>query len=140
MFNGVRFFRDRSGSSAVEFAIVAPIFFLVLLTMIAYGIYLMAAYSVQQIAADAARTAVAGLNTTERQQLARDFITKSDLSYAFMDKTRFTVDVATDPANANQFTVKVEYDASDLPIWSLYSYTLPDTVIRRFSTIRIGGA
>jgi Flp pilus assembly protein TadG len=138
MFNGVRFFRDRSGSSAVEFAIVAPIFFLVLLTMIAYGIYLMAAYSVQQI--DAARTAVAGLNTTERQQLARDFVTKSDLSYAFMDKSRFTVDVATDPANANQFTVKVEYDARDLPIWSLYSYTLPEPVIRRFSTIRIGGA
>lgn len=57
-----------------------------------------------------------------------------------MDKSRFTVDVATDPANANQFTVKVEYDARDLPIWSLYSYTLPEPVIRRFSTIRIGGA
>lgn len=140
MRSAVRFFRDRSGSNAVEFAIVAPIFFLVLLTMIAYGIYLMAAYSVQQIAADAARTAVAGLNSTERQQLARDFITKSDLGYAFMDKNRFTVDVATDPANANQFTVKVEYDASDLPIWSLYSYTMPEPVIRRFSTIRIGGA
>ncbi|MFK3779193.1 TadE/TadG family type IV pilus assembly protein [Agrobacterium sp. NPDC089420] len=140
MRNGVRLFRDRSGSSAVEFAIVAPIFFLVLLTMIAYGIYLMAAYSVQQVAADAARTAVAGLNTTERQQLARDFIARSNLGYAFMDKKRFTVDVATDPANANQFTVKVEYDARDLPIWSLYSYTLPEPVIRRFSTIRIGGA
>jgi Flp pilus assembly protein TadG len=140
MRNAVRFLRDRSGSNAVEFAIVAPIFFLVLLTMIAYGIYLMAAYSVQQIAADAARTAVAGLNTTERQQLARDDVAKSDLGYAFLDKRHFTVDVATDPANANQFTVKVEYDARDLPIWSLYSYTLPEPVIRRFSTIRIGGA
>ncbi|MDS7597109.1 TadE/TadG family type IV pilus assembly protein [Agrobacterium tumefaciens] len=139
MRKGVRLFRDRSGSSAVEFAIVAPIFFLVLLTMIAYGIYLMAAYSVQQVAADAARTAVAGLNTAERQKLARDFVTQSNLNYAFMDKNHFTISVDGDPGNANQFTVKVEYDARDLPIWSLYSYTLPEPVIRRFSTIRIGG-
>ncbi|MES5096984.1 TadE/TadG family type IV pilus assembly protein [Agrobacterium sp. BA1120] len=131
--------RNRSGSAAVEFAIVAPVFILVLLTMIAYGIYLTAAYAVQQVAADAARTAVAGINTTERQSLAKDFIDKSALNYIFLDKKYVNVSVGSDPANVNQFTVTVEYDATELPIWSLYTYALPDKTIRRFSTIRIGG-
>lgn len=134
-----QFLRNRSGSSAVEFAIVAPVFILVLLTMIAYGIYLMAAYAVQQVAADAARTAIAGLNTIERETLARDYVNKSALDYVFLDKRRVNVSVGTDPTNNNQFTVTVEYDATDLPIWSLYTYALPEKTIRRFSTIRIGG-
>ncbi|WP_320201696.1 TadE/TadG family type IV pilus assembly protein [Agrobacterium sp. rho-13.3] len=134
-----RILRNRSGSAAVEFAIVAPVFILVLLTMIAYGIYLMAAYAVQQVAADAARTAVAGISTTERQTLAKDYVDKSALDYIFLDKKHVNVSVGTDPANANQFTVTVEYDATDLPIWNLYSFALPDKTIRRFSTIRIGG-
>jgi len=131
--------RNRAGSSAVEFAIIAPIFLLVLLTMIAYGIYLMTAYSVQQVAADAARTAIAGLNNNEREALAKDFVSRSALSYAFMDKRYFNVKVGSDLSNSNQFTVTVEYDATELPIWSLYSYALPEKTIKRFSTIRIGG-
>lgn len=131
--------RNRAGSSAVEFAIIAPIFLLVLLTMIAYGIYLMTAYSVQQVAADAARTAIAGLNNNEREALAKDFVSRSALSYAFMDKRYFNVTVGSDLSNSNQFTVTVEYDATELPIWSLYSYALPEKTIKRFSTIRIGG-
>ena len=139
MAHMAQFLRNRSGSSAVEFAIVAPVFILVLLTMIAYGIYLMAAHAVQQVAADAARTAVAGLNTTERETLAKEFINKSALDYVFLDRRRVNVSVGTDPTNNNQFTVMVEYDATDLPIWSLYTFALPEKTIRRFSTIRIGG-
>ncbi|MBD9386776.1 pilus assembly protein [Rhizobium sp. CG4] len=131
--------RDKSGASAVEFAIIAPMFILILLSLIAYGIYLTAAYAVQQVAADAARTAVAGLNTKERETLATDFVKKSTLNYAFLDKNAFTVAVASDPSNPNQFTVTIEYDARGLPIWNLYTYALPEKSIKRFSTIRIGG-
>lgn len=134
-----RMLRHRGGSSAVEFAIIAPIFLLVLLTMIGYGIYLMTAHSVQQVAADAARTAVAGLNNNERQALAKDFVTRTSLGYVFMDKRYFNVTVGQDLNNSNQFTVTVEYDATELPIWNLYSYALPEKTIKRFSTIRIGG-
>jgi Flp pilus assembly protein TadG len=48
---------------------LAPLFILLLLGMVAYGIYFGASHSVQQIAADGARTAIAGLNQTERQAL-----------------------------------------------------------------------
>jgi Flp pilus assembly protein TadG len=58
------------GASAVEFAIIAPVFILMIVGMLAYGIYFGAANSVQQIAADAARTSIAGLNA-DRAQHAR---------------------------------------------------------------------
>lgn len=139
MLKLISLIRCRSGSSAVEFAIVAPFLFLTLFSLIAYGIYLSAAHSVQQIAADAARTAVAGLNEAEREQLVRDFISKSTMNHALLDMKNIALDVKADPANPNQFTVTIDYDATNLPIFSLYSYAMPSANIRRFSTMRIGG-
>lgn len=136
-------FRDlqwcRDGAAAVEFAILAPVFILVLMTLIAYGIYLSVAHSVQQIAADAARTAVAGITESEREQLVDTFVTNSTLNDTFLKRDKLKVTVAADPTNSNQFTVSVEYDAEDLPIWNLYSFALPDKTIKRFATIRMGG-
>lgn len=131
--------RCRSGGSAVEFAIVAPILFLSLFSLVGYGVYLSAAHSVQQIAADAARTAIAGLNNTEREQLVRDFLNRSTMEHALLEKKNFTMTVKEDPKNPNQFTVSIEYDASHLPIFALYSYAMPNPHIRRFSTMRVGG-
>ena len=134
-----RFHANITGAAAIEFAIVAPIFLLIVLTMIAYGIYLSAAHSVQQLTADAARTAVAGLTSQERTQLVNDFISRSTIDHPLLDRSKLQVNVTTDPANANQFTVSAAYDASNLPIWNLYTFPLPDHMIRRFATIRMGG-
>lgn len=132
-------FKSRSGSSAVEFAIISPIFIMALFSLIGYGLYLGAAHSVQQIAADAARTAIAGLDSTERKQLVQDFVSKSTMNYALLDKTKLAVAVADDPSNPNQFTVSIDYDASTLPIFSLYAFAMPDQHIKRNSTMRVGG-
>ena len=134
-----RFMRDRAGTSALEFAIVAPLFFLVLFTLIAYGIYLGVTHSVQQIAADAARTAVAGLNTNERTALVNRYLGTSRFEYTLLDPRRITVAVADDAGNPDQFTVKVSYDSSDLPIWRLFTFALPQPKIERYATIRVGG-
>ncbi len=80
--------KDRAGTSAIEFAIIAPLFFLVLFTIIAYGIYLSVASSVQQIAADAARTAVAGINSTERVTLVNRYLEVSRLDYSFVNRAK----------------------------------------------------
>ncbi|WP_404933233.1 TadE/TadG family type IV pilus assembly protein [Nitratireductor sp. L15S-10] len=135
----VKFFHRSDGTAALEFAIIAPVFFLTVFSMIAYGIYLSAAHSVQQVSADAARAAVAGLSQMERQTLARDFIQRSMTDHPFIDTKKFDIQVADDAGNPNQFTVSVKYDASDLPIWSLYSYVMPDKEIVGYSTIRLGG-
>ncbi|OBZ92342.1 hypothetical protein ADU59_26705 [Pararhizobium polonicum] len=131
--------RNVEGTAALEFALVAPLFFMTIFTMIGYGIYLSASYSVQQIAADTARTAVAGLSSVERKSLSNTYIQSSKLDYAFINKSKLNVDVKDDASNLNQFTVTVAYDSSDLPIWNLFAFALPDKVIRRYATIRLGG-
>jgi len=128
----------RRGGAAIEFAIVAPLFILTLLTLTAYGIYLSTAHAVQQIAADSARIAVAGLSENERRALARDYIGSAALDYPFIDAAKLEVAVGDD-AEPGQFTVRLAYDATGLPIWNLFTFTMPDTRIERYSTIRIGG-
>ena len=135
----MKLFRNREGTSALEFAIIAPLFFLVLFSLVAYGIYLGVAHSVQQIAADAARTAVAGISEAERVSLVNRYLERSAMNHAFLDRSRMTVRVADDAGNTDQFTVAVSYDSSDLPIWKLFTFAMPDSRIERYATIRLGG-
>lgn len=132
--------RDRNGSSAVEFAIVSPLFILFFLGMVAYGIYFGASHSIQQIAADAARTAIAGLSESERRALASDFISRNAGGYPFVNPPDLMVETYGDAGDANQFVVAIRYDARTLPIWNLLDgLPMPGMTIIRRSTIRIGG-
>jgi Flp pilus assembly protein TadG len=132
--------RCRAGTSAIEFAIVSPLLILLLFGMIAYGVYLGASHSIQQIAADAARTAVAGLDEKERVSLADGYIEHNAATYPFVDPSKLTLDIKDNPADADEFTVAIGYDARDLPIWNLLpNLKLPGMTIRHSSTIRVGG-
>ncbi|HWJ89286.1 MAG TPA: TadE/TadG family type IV pilus assembly protein [Pelagibacterium sp.] len=133
--------RDCRGASAVEFALVTPVFLLLVFGALAYGIYFGAAHSVQQLAADAARAAVAGLNVTERATLAVSFIDANGGAYVLIDPTRLELDAGPSGTDPDQFTVALSYDASTLPIWNLYPpIPLPNSKIITFtSTIRNGG-
>ena len=135
-----RFLCHSSGTSAVEFALLAPLFIVFLLGMVAYGIYFGASHSIQQIAADAARTALSGLDQPERQSLVDGFIHNNARGYPFVDPAGLTVSAEDSTADGTQFVVSVRYDARSLPIWNLLGdLPLPDVVISRQSTIRIGG-
>jgi Flp pilus assembly protein TadG len=135
-----RFTHDRLGTAAVEMAIVAPVYILLLAGMLAYGIYFGASHSVQQLASDAARVSVAGLSEAERQSLASAFIARNADGYAFVDASRLSVSVAGNASDPTQFEVSVSYDARHLPIWNLLTtLPLPDATITRRSTVRIGG-
>lgn len=131
---------DEAGSTAVEFALLAPLYIFLLMGMSAYGIYFGASHSVQQLAADAARAAVAGLDAGEREALAESFIEHNAAGYAFIDPARLTVRVGPGSGGAGQFDVIVSFDASRLPVWGLFErLPMPDQTIERRSTIRIGG-
>jgi Flp pilus assembly protein TadG len=131
---------DEAGTAAIEFAIVAPIFVLLVMGMIAYGIYFGASHSIAQISADAARVALAGLTETERQALVADFIDRNADDYVFVDKDRIDVEAHDSNDDGTQFVVAISYEAEDLPIWNLLSgLPLPRTTIFRQSTIRVGG-
>jgi Flp pilus assembly protein TadG len=129
------------GTAAIEFAILSPLYLLLILGMTSYGIYFGASHSVQQISADAARAAIAGLDETERKALATEFIQRNARGYLFIAPARIRADVADSLDDANQFVVEVTYDASELPIWGLLErLSMPPQTIRRRSTIRIGGS
>jgi Flp pilus assembly protein TadG len=135
-----RFARCSTATSAVEFAILSPLFLLFIFGMIAYGIYFGASHSIQQIAADAARTAIAGLSEEERVSLATDYIDRNASAYPFVDAGKLTLDISDSSADPSQFTVSLRYDARDLPIWNLLrDLPLPGMTIAQASTIRIGG-
>lgn len=132
--------KDRRGSSAVEFALIAPVFLLLVFGALAYGIYFGAAHALQQLAADAARAAVAGLDREERIALATAFVADNGGAYILLDPDRLTLAAAPSPADPDQFLVSLSYDASALPIWNLYPpLPLPDSQIAFSSTIRNGG-
>ena len=61
---------DTGGASALEFAIVAPVFFLLIFGIVVYGYYFATLSLVNHIAYEAARATVSGLDDTERSTLA----------------------------------------------------------------------
>lgn len=131
---------DRSGTAAVEFALLLPLYLFLLLGMSAYGIYFGAAHSVQQLSADAARTAVAGLNAQERQDMARQFIERNADGYLFIDRSKLDIEIGDSENDGSQFDVILSYDAADLPIWGLWDrLPMPNRTILRRATIRMGG-
>ena len=131
---------DQSGAAAVEFALIAPFLTLLLLGMIAYAIYFGAAHSVRQLAADAARTAISGLNANERQDLVKKFIAANAPSYSFIDPAKITYKVGDSAVDPNQFAISVSYDAQALPIWNIFpGVIMPSSTITSTTEIRIGG-
>jgi Flp pilus assembly protein TadG len=130
---------NKSGASAVEFAIVASLFLTLALGVLAYGLYLGAAHSVSQLAADAARASIAGINDDERAKIAEGHATLHAEDFMFLDKQKITV-AAAPLADINQFQVVVRFDAGDLPIWFMSGLLpLPPKTIERSATIRRGG-
>lgn len=138
--NFFSFGRAAQASSAVEFALIAPVLLLLTFGLVAYAIYFGAAHSVQQLAADATRTSIAGLTDAERDRLVSNFIDANAGLYVLLDADHITYEVGDSPADPNQYRVMVSFDASELPIWNLsVPLPRPATAIRFASTIRKGG-
>lgn len=135
-----RFSFARGGASAVEFALVAPVFILVLVGIAVYGMYFGAALSVSQVAAEAARASVAGISPQERATLATSRALAVAQGSAFIQTDKLTVIAAPTPGDPSLFRVAVTYDASSLPIYAFAGLLpLPATTIQRTSVVARGG-
>lgn len=131
---------DIKGTAAIEFAILTPVFLLMLIGMLAYGIYFGAAHALQQLAADAARTAIAGINVSEGRRLVESYLVRNAGAYMLIDPQRLDFDIEVAPDNLDQYQIELRYDASELPIWNLYPpLPLPSRQIVHGATIRRGG-
>ncbi len=132
--------RDRDGASAVEFAIVFPVFLLVFFGILCFGAYLAVVHGVQQLTAEGARASIAGLNDSERLTLAQGNINANVASYPLISASNIAVrSAATDPATGT-FTLTVQYDASEMFIFGLPGLVpAPNPIITRTSAIQRGG-
>lgn len=132
--------RDSSGVAAIEFAIVGPLFFLVLLGVLIFAIYFGTVHSVQQLAAEAARATVQGLTEAERAQLAQNQVNSIVNSYPLIDPNFLTVSAATSPSDVNLFNVSIRYDASRSIVFAFEGLIpMPPKTIARSAVVRRGG-
>ncbi len=135
-----RWTSDHSGVAAIEFAIVGPLFILVLLGVLIFAIYFGTVHSVQQIAAEAARATVQGLSETERAELAKNQVASIVGSYPLIDPNYLSVSAATSPSDANLFNVSVSYDASRSVVFAFEGLIpMPPKTIARSAVVRRGG-
>ncbi|MDX3884415.1 MAG: pilus assembly protein [Sphingomonas sp.] len=128
--------RGDRGAAAVEFALVAPLFLLILLGVVAYGGYFWRAHSLQQVANDAARVAIGGLDAAERASLVHASVAEEIGPLAGLDPGRASVSVRE---VGDAMTVTLDYDASDDPFLRFGLVPLPDRRIRRTAAIRLTG-
>lgn len=128
------------GASAVEFALVMPLFLMLVFGIIAFGSYFAVVHGVQQLAAEAARSSIAGLTEAERKSLAETYVTTNAAAYPLISPGNLAISAGSSPSDVNVFTVTVNYDASGMLIYALPPFVpLPPQQIARSAAIPRGG-
>ncbi|MFS0736866.1 TadE/TadG family type IV pilus assembly protein [Sphingomonas sp. 1P06PA] len=128
--------RDTRGAVLVEFALAAPILLMILMGIIGYGGYFWRAHALQQAANDGARAALGGLTAAERASIARDTIRSDLAALGSIAPARVAIQVAE---RSGTIDVAIAYDGSAEPFLALGLVPLPDPVIRREASVRLGG-
>lgn len=102
---------DESGLAAVEFALVAPVFIMLLLGIVVFGIHFGTWLAVNQAAAEGARASVAGMDLEERRELATDTAEAILAAYGpILGDSGWTVEAKASSADPRLFEVTVTYD------------------------------
>jgi Flp pilus assembly protein TadG len=132
--------RCAGGASAVEFALIVPLFLMLVFGIVIYGSWLAVNHGLQQLAAEAARTSIAGLTDDERTSLAQAYVTGNAASYPLISPASLSVAAGVSPSDANVFVVTLSYDASGMFIYALPTFVpAPNPQIARSAAIPRGG-
>ena len=139
MAEPAHFMDDTRAVSAVEFAIIAPFLLFLLLGIACFGYILGVHHELQQIASEAARASVAGTTATERDTLARSYVTTNGGDYLLIDSTKMAVTTTTATQPIAMFQVAVSYDMTGtLPYLLGNLLPLPSPQIQRTAIIQQG--
>jgi Flp pilus assembly protein TadG len=130
------FAKDPRGTAIVEFALVLPILIGLLLGVLGYGQYFLLAHTVQQIANDAARATVAGLDADERAELARQSVTQDIAALRQFATSRVTTHITE---SGESIAVAVTLDAHGLAPFTTPFVPMPAPEIERRAVVRRGG-
>jgi Flp pilus assembly protein TadG len=135
----LRFLSCRRGASAVEFAMLLPVFLTMVFGIVVFGSYLAVVHGLQQLAAEAARSSIAGMSATERASLASSYVSANVGTYPLIAASNVSVNAAASASNPNVFVVTVSYNAAGMFLFSLPFVPTPPTTIVRSAAIPFGG-
>lgn len=139
MAKPVSFRNDIRAVSAIEFALVAPLLLFLLLGIACFGYIFGVHHELQQIASEAARASVAGTTNTERDTLARSYVTANAGDYVLLKSSKMTVTTTASAAPIAMFQVAVSYDMTGtLPYLLGNLLPLPNSQISRTAIIQQG--
>jgi Flp pilus assembly protein TadG len=125
---------DRRGAALVEFALLSPILILLLVGMLGYGQYLLTAYTLQQLANDAARAAIVGQTKTERETLARTSVTQGLAKAAVAKPGEVS---STVEESDSRVTVTLSVDSRALSLLRSGLVPMPEPVIQRRAVAQV---
>ena len=126
--------RDERGAVLIEAAFVLPIIIFLLLGSISYGVWFMAAHSVQQAANEGARAVLAGIDDEDREAIVEDVVFDGVLTAGTVDVDKITVDTSLE---GNVYTVSVSYDISESLLMSSSLVPLPQGPITREASVHL---
>jgi Flp pilus assembly protein TadG len=105
---------DKSGTAAVEFALVLVLFLSILFGIITFGFQFAARIALSYAVAEGGRSAVAGLTSTERRARASATIDRVLISFSpLIDPRRATVSVNSQGATAQGEAIEIDIDYED---------------------------
>lgn len=131
-----RFRGNTCGVAAIEFAIVANAFLLLVVAIAGFGVYLSAAHSLEQMAAETSRLAIRGLTDAERESIARERIMDTGDDYPFLDADKVITQIVMPDADTVQ--VILSYNTADLPILGMLPFIdMPAGMVNAQATIRL---
>lgn len=126
-----------SGTAAVEFALISPVFLIMMIGILVWGQYLWVAHTVQQLANDAARAALAGLDSAEREALARGSLASQVADYASLSPQAAAVTVDN---QSDRIIVSIRYDTSTDAFRAFDGLVpSPPKIVLRQASVRLGG-
>ncbi len=133
LFNRIR--KCKSGAALVEFAFVMPIALSFLAGILCYGQWFYFAHAMQQIANDAARASLPGLNAAERAALAQGAVDQDLTTIAGLTKSAVRLAIQDD---GTLVRITMTYDASSSPLLRNGLVPVPSTTINRSAVAQIG--
>ncbi|MEQ9812999.1 MAG: pilus assembly protein [Azospirillaceae bacterium] len=132
---------SETGSVAIEFALTLPILLAITFGTVGFGLHMSARLTLEQIAGEAARASVAGLDDGERAELAEEAVADRLAAYGgVVNPALVVVDVGADPGDSDRFRVALTYDVGGLGIGAFSAFVpLPDLTITASAIVANGG-
>ncbi|MFT3966960.1 MAG: TadE/TadG family type IV pilus assembly protein [Sphingobium sp.] len=127
--------RDVGGAVLIEAAILLPILILLLVGMVNYGLWFMAAHAVQQAANEGARASLAGIDPAERQSLAGEAVRRSlGAAGSVVNGSLVTTSYSS---SGDFYTVTVSYNVARAQFVATSLLPMPPGPIQRASVVKL---